>query len=92
MITKTQFIKEMAQRGNLNKQEAERLCNLFLETLKYSIKECGGVKFNCFGRFFVKECKERMGRNPKNGNPAVIPKHKTVKFHVGDVFKDSLNE
>ena len=92
MITKTQFIKEMAQRGNLNKQEAERLCNLFLDTLKYSIKEYGGVKFNCFGRFFVKECKERMGRNPKNGNPAIIPKHKTVKFYVGDVFRDSLNE
>lgn len=92
MITKTQFIKEMAQRGNLKVIEAERLCNLFLDTLKYSIREYGGVKFNCFGRFFVKECKERMGRNPKNGNVAIIPKHKTVKFHVGDVFKDSLND
>lgn len=92
MITKTQFIKEMAQRGNMNKQEAERLCNLFLDTLKYSIKEYGGVKFSGLGKFFVKECKERMGRNPKNGNAAIIPKHKTVKFHVGDVFKDSLNE
>lgn len=92
MITKTQFIKEMAQRGNLNKQEAERICNLFLDTLKYSIREYGGVKFSGFGKFFVKECNERMGRNPKNGNPAVIPKHETVKFHVGDVFKDSLND
>ena len=92
MIIRNQFIKEMAQRGNLNKQEAERLFDLFLDTLKHCIKEYGGVKFNCFGRFFVKECNERMGRNPKNGNPAIIPKHKTVKFHVGDVFKDSLNE
>ena len=92
MITRNQFIKEMAQRGNLKQVEAERLFDLFLNTLKYSIKEYGGVKFNCFGRFFVKECNERMGRNPKNGNPAIIPKHKTVKFYVGDVFKDSLND
>lgn len=92
MIIRNQFIKEMAQRGNLNKQEAERLFDLFLDTLKHCIKEYGGVKFSGFGRFFVKEYSERMGRNPKNGNPAIIPKHKTVKFHVGDVFKDSLNE
>ncbi len=92
MITKIQFIKEMAQRGNMKVIEAEKLCNLFLDTLKYCIREYGGVKFSGLGKFFVKECKERMGRNPKNGNPAIIPKHKTVKFHVGDVFKDSLNK
>ena len=39
----------------------------------------------------VKECKERTGRNPKNGDPAIIPKHKTVKFQVSEMFKDSLN-
>ena len=44
MITKTQFIKEMAQRGNMKVTEADRLCNLFLDTLKYFIKEYGGVK------------------------------------------------
>lgn len=92
MITKTQFIKEMAQRGNMKVIEADRLCNLFLDTLKYSIREYGGVKFSGLGRFFVKEYSERMARNPKNGNPAVIPNYKTVKFHVGEVFKDSLND
>ena len=92
MITRNQFIKEMAQRGDMKIIEAERLFNLFLDTLKHCIKEYGGVKFRGFGNFVVKEYSERMGRNPKNGNAAIIPKHKTVKFHVGDVFKDSLNE
>ena len=92
MVTKNEFIKEMAQRGNMKIVEAERLYNLFLDTLKYFIKEYGGVKFRGFGNFVVKEYNERMGRNPKNGNPAVIPNYKTVKFHVGDVFKNSLNE
>lgn len=92
MIIRNQFIKEMAKRGNLKQVDAERLYNLFLDTLKHCIKEYGGVKFRGFGNFVVKEHKERMGRNPKNGNPAVIPKYKTVKFHVGEVFKDSLND
>ena len=58
MITKTKFIKEMAQRGNLKQVEAERLFDLFLNTLKYSIKEYGGVKFRGFGNFVVKEYNE----------------------------------
>ena len=91
MINKTQFIKEVAKKGNLKECEAERYVNLFLDTLKYSIKEYGGVKFVGLGKFVLKECKERIGRNPKNGNAAIIPKHKTVKFYVGEMFKDSLN-
>ena len=92
MITKAQFIKEMAKRGNLKEVESERLCNLFLDTLKYSIREYGGVKFNCFGRFFIKECKERVGRNPRTDEKVIVPKCKTVKFTISDVFKDSFNE
>lgn len=92
MITKTQFIKEMAKRGNLTGVESEKIFDLFLDTLKYSIKEYGGVKFNCFGRFFVKECKGKVGRNPKTNEPVIVPEYNTVKFNVSDVFKDSFNE
>ena len=92
MITKEQFIKEMAQRGNLKRSEADRLCNLFMDTLKYVIKEYGGVKFVGFGKFVVKEYKEKMARNPKTGEPVKVEKHKIVKFVVSDTFKESLNE
>lgn len=91
-MTKDQFIKEMAQRGNMKVIEADRVFNLFIDTLKYSIKKYGVVKIKGFGKFFVKEHKERIGRNMSTGEPMTIPKHNTVKFTVSDVFKDSLNE
>lgn len=91
-MTKEQFVKEMAQRGNMKVIEADKLCNLFLDTLKYSIREYGGVKFSGLGKFFVKEHKERIGRNMSTGEPMTIPKHNTVKFTVSEIFKDSLNE
>ena len=92
MITKTQFIKEISQRGNMKVIEADKLCNLFLDTLKYSIKEYGGVKFSGLGKFFVKEHKEKMARNPRTGEPVKVEKHNTVKFTVSEIFRDSLNE
>lgn len=91
-MTKEQFVKEMAKRGNIKETEADKVFNLFLDTLKYAIKEYGGVKIKGFGKFFVKEHKERIGRNMSTGEPITIPKHNTVKFTVSDVFKDSLNE
>lgn len=91
-MTKDQFIKEMAQRGNMKEMEADRVFNLFLDTLKYAIKEHGVVRFKGFGKFFVKEHKEKMARNPRTGEPVKVEKHNTVKFTVSDVFKDSLNE
>ena len=91
-MTKEQFIKEMAQRGNIKEIEADKLFNLFIDTLKYSIKKYGVVKIKGFGKFFVKEHKERIGRNMNTGEPMTIPKHNTVKFTVSEMFRDSLNE
>ena len=91
-MVKEQFIKLMAKRGNLKRYEAEKYVNLFLDTLKYAIKEYGGVKFVGFGKFFIKEHKEKMARNLKTGEPGKVEKHNTVKFTVSDVFRDSLNK
>lgn len=91
MMFKEQFIKLMAQRGNLKRYEAEKCVNLFLDTLKYAIKEYGGVMFTGFGKFFIKEHKEKMARNIRTGEPVKVEKHKSVKFAVSEVFRDSLN-
>lgn len=92
MMTKELFIKTMAQRGGIKRCEAEKYINLFLDTLKYAIKEYGGVKFAKFGKFSMKEHKEKMGRNMKTGEPMKLPKHKRVKFTMSEIFRDSLNE
>lgn len=85
-MTKELFIKTMAERGNIKQYEAEKCVNLFLDTLKYAIKEYGGVKFIGFGKFFLKEHKERMCRNMQTGEPVKVPKQKKVKFTMSEIF------
>lgn len=48
--------------------------------------------FSGFGKFEVKDVKERVGRNPKNGEACIIPKRKAVKFKAGKRFSDEVNE
>ena len=91
-MTKEQFIDRMAKNGGIKKIEADRYVNLFINTLLESLKEEGMVKFTGFGKFEVKDTKERVGRNPQNGNEYIIPKHKAVKFKAGKRFSDEVNE
>ena len=91
-MTKEQFIDRMAKNGGINKIEADRYVNLFINTLLECLKEEGKVVFSGFGKFEVKDVKERVGRNPKNGDTCIIPKHKAVKFKAGKRFSDEVNE
>ena len=90
-MTKEQFIDRMAKKGGIKKIEAYRYVNLFIDTLLECLKDDGMVKFTGFGKFEVKDTKERVGRNPKNGNTCLILKHKAVKFRAGKYFADEVN-
>ena len=51
------------------------------------------VKLSGFGLFTVhqKKKKERLGRNPKTGEPAPISARRVVSFRPSAVLKDKLN-
>lgn len=48
----------------------------------------GDVKLAGFGTFEVKERKDRIGRNPKTGEPIAIKSHKAVVFRPARHFWD----
>lgn len=91
-MTKEQFVNRMAKNGKINKVAAYEYVNLFIDTLLECLKEDGEVKINNFGKFNVKTVKEKIGRNPKNGNLYPVPSHKTVKFKAGKRYFDEVNE
>ena len=91
-MTKEQFIDRMAKKGGIKKIEAYRYVNLFIDTLLECLKDEGMVKFTGFGKFEVKDTKERVGRNPMNGNICIIPKHKAVKFKAGEKLNKVMND
>ena len=91
-ITKTEFINRMAKKGGITKVEANRGVDAFIETLIDCLKDGCVVKFVGFGKFELKTMKQRMGRNPQNGQEHVIPEHKKVKFYAGETLTDRMNQ
>lgn len=91
-MNKEQFIKKMAQIGNIKKVEAERITKLFFDTLFVCLQETEKIIFVGFGNFEVKTTKERKGRNPKTGNECIIPKRKVLKFKASEKMIEEMNK
>ena len=64
--------------------------NLF-ETLVGALLRSDKIKISSFGTFTVMNKKERMGRNPKTKDEALITSRKVVKFKPSLIFKEKIN-
>lgn len=44
------------------------------------------------GTFYIKQVKERIGTNPRTGEPITIKAHKRIKYRPSKVIKRFINE
>ena len=89
-VNKSAFIERLAKNGGIKKKAAKREVELFIDTLIEALEEEGAVKFTGFGRFEVKTVKEKIGRNPKNGDIHIVPEHKKVKFYASEMLSKNM--
>ena len=61
--------------------------NVVLESISKALQSGEDVALIGFGKFYVHFRKERMGRNPKTGNPLLLAPSKTIKFKPGKFLR-----
>lgn len=72
-------------------KDTEIFIEAALKVIQNALANGENVHLVGFGNFEVVERNERIGRNPKTGEEAVIPASKTVKFKVGKNLKAIVN-
>ena len=77
--------------GKISKQEATNMVEAVLDTIKTTLAAVEDVKITSFGSFKVVHKAERVGRNPKTGEPLPIPARYVVKFKASDVLRKVMN-
>jgi integration host factor subunit alpha len=91
-MTKADIVSMLRERyGFTNKDIAMVIDQLFTE-IRASILAGEDVRLSGFGNFELSQCGCRMGRNPKTGEPKVIPARTMMKFRPSQLFKDEVNE
>lgn len=90
-ITKSAFIKTMAEKTQMTQSDCEKAYQSFLTTLSEGLKEGCRVPFIGFGTFEVKDRAARDGRNPKTGEKLTIAARKAITFSAGKELKETVN-
>jgi DNA-binding protein HU-beta len=89
-MTKAEFVARVSEKAELNKVDAEKAVNAFLETVSETLKAGDKITFIGFGSFEVIGRAAKEGRNPKTGEKMQINASKVPKFKAGKGLKDAV--
>ncbi|MFH1675182.1 MAG: integration host factor subunit alpha [Pseudomonadota bacterium] len=92
MMKKKDIIEAVHERLGFSKRETARLVESTLDIIKASLQEGEEVKISSFGKFSVREKKERLVKMPKTGVEITIPARKVVTFKLSCVLRDAIND
>ncbi len=90
-VTKIELAEMAYEHLRVDKKTAAELVDLFFEDLKNGLAKDGVIQISGFGKFVIKQKRERKGRNPQTGAAMTIGERKVVSFHHSQVLKERLN-
>ena len=90
-LTKADTIEAIAQKTGLPKNHSSEIVETLLGIIKTSLESGEDVMISGFGKFCVKEKKERRGRNPATGEPMMLAPRRVVTFTCSGKLRDKIN-
>ena len=90
-MNKQELIAAIAEKAELEKDDAKKALNAFIEVVGDELKKGEKIQIIGFGTFEVSERAAREGRNPQTGEAMEIKASSNPKFKAGKALKDSLN-
>jgi DNA-binding protein HU-beta len=90
-VTKQEFVDRVATKSGLNKRDAGKAVDAFLDSITEALKRGDSVSFTGFGKFSTAHRAARQGVNPRNPSQKVnIPAATVPRFSAGSSLKQAL--
>lgn len=90
-MNKQQLASTIASKTELSQKDANAALTATMEAIVEAVASGDKVSLIGFGSFEVRDRKERQTRNPKTQELIRVPACKVVRFSVGKIFRDALN-
>ncbi len=90
-LTRSDIADAIIEEFQVTKSEALDFIEEVLGEISKALATEESVKITGFGTFLVRRKKERMGRNPKTSEPAIISAGRRVSFKPSRVLKNKIN-
>ena len=90
-LTRSDLVDAITEEFQVTKYNASEIVEDILEEIESALVAGENVKIAGFGTFTVRQKKERMGRNPKTLEEAVITSRKSLSFRASPILKKAVN-
>ncbi len=90
-LTKNDIVHSIYKRLDLPKYKSMEAVESLLEIMKRTLAKGEDVLLSGFGKFSVKDKRERMGRNPQTGGKMLLRARRVVRFSPSGILRDRIN-
>ena len=90
-LTKIQIVESIQNQTGFPKNKSSEIVETLLEIIKRTLSSGEDVLVSGFGKFHVKEKKERKGRNPATGEDLMLSPRKVVTFKCSGKLRKRIN-
>ncbi len=89
-LTKAHLIDAIAEQNGFTRKKSTETVETILEIIKSTLASGDDVLVSGFGKFCVKEKRERKGRNPATGDDMILAPRRVVTFKCSGKLRDNL--
>jgi integration host factor subunit alpha len=90
-LTKADIVESVNDELGYPKNRCSELVETLLDIIKESLEQGEDVLISGFGKFCLKEKKQRRGRNPATGDDLLLGERKVVTFKCSHLLRDKIN-
>jgi integration host factor subunit alpha len=91
-LTKDKLATRLQTEIGMTKPESLELVDGLFELMKSTLADGEDLLISGFGKFSVRQKKERLGRNPQTKEKLMLRARKVVTFRASGVLRERVNE
>ena len=90
-LTKVEIVESVHNQIGLPKNKSTEIVETLIEIIKNTLVSGEDVLISNFGKFCVKEKRERKGRNPATGDDLMLAPRRVVTFNCSGTLRKRVN-
>jgi integration host factor subunit alpha len=91
-MTKADIVERIYTTTNISKKDAVDILEEVFSIMKSTLEAGEDLKISGFGKFEVKQKKDRRGRNPQTGEAITITARSILTFKPSTLLKQGINK
>jgi integration host factor subunit alpha len=91
-LTKDKLVTRLQTQIGMTKPESRQIVERLFAIMKTTLSDGEDLLISGFGKFHVRQKKERRGRNPQTKASLMLPARKVLVFKASGVLRERVNE